>query len=228
MIKNKFFSFLLLFGVLSVYSQDIESRTLTTDPFYGVQVYSRLDVKLIPANVNKAVIYGDRKDDVVLSTKNKMIKIKLATNRVLNPGYTYIELYHSEPLDRVVAHQGVKLTSETIKQTSLNIEAKTGAVITLDANVDRLDAVTNTGGRIHLKGKATYFNLSLNTSGSCEAEELITEQSQVKSIAGGYAYVNATELLDAKVLLGGVLRVYGKPKKQIIQTNLLGKIIVEE
>ena len=193
MIKNKYFSFLLLFGVLCAYSQDIERRTLTTDPFYGVQVYSRLDVKLIQANVNKAVIYGDHKDDVVLSTKNKMIKIKLATNSVLNPGYTYIELYHSEPLDRMVAHQGVKLTSETIKQTSLTVEAKTGSVITLDANVDRLDAVTNTGGRIHLKGKATYFNLSLNTSGSCEAEKFITEQSQVKSIAGGYAYINATE-----------------------------------
>ena len=54
MIKNKRLSFLLLFGVLSAYSQDIERRTLTTDPFYGVQVYSRLDVKLIPANVNKA------------------------------------------------------------------------------------------------------------------------------------------------------------------------------
>jgi len=25
-----------------------------------------------------------------------------------------------------------------------------------------------------------------------------------------------------------VLRVYGKPKKQITQTNLLGKIIIEE
>ena len=109
----------------------------------------------------------------------------------------------------------------------MTVEAKTDAVITLDANVDRLDAVTNTGGRIHLKGKATYFNLSLNTSGSCEAEQLITEQSQVKSIAGGYAYVNATELLDAKVLLGGVLRVYGKPKKQITQTNLRENIILK-
>ena len=146
----------------------------------------------------------------------------------MNLGYTYIELYHSEPLDRIVAHQGVTLTTEAIEQTSLKVEAKSGAIITLEANVDRLDAVSNSAGRIHLKGQATNFNLSLSTSGSCEAEELLTEQSQVKSYAGGYAHINVSELVDAKIIGGGVLRVYGSPKKQVTQTNLGGKIIIEE
>lgn len=189
MKKQTSFFLLFIFIFLNAFSQDIERRTLTMGPFYGVKVFSKLDIKLIPSEVNKAIIYGDHKDEVILSLKNKMIKIKLASKSVLNLGYTYIELYHSEPLDRIVAHQGVTLTTEAIEQTSLKVEAKSGAIITLEANVDRLDAVSNSAGRIHLKGQATNFNLSLSTSGSCEAEELLTEQSQVKSYAGGYAHI---------------------------------------
>ena len=228
MKKQTSFFLLFIFIFLNAFSQDIERRTLTMGPFYGVKVFSKLDIKLIPSEVNKAIIYGDHKDEVILSLKNKMIKIKLASKSVLNLGYTYIELYHSEPLDRIVAHQGVTLTTEAIEQTSLKVDAKSGAIITLEANVDRLDAVSNSAGRIHLKGQATNFNLSLSTSGSCEAEELLTEQSQVKSYAGGYAHINVSELVDAKIIGGGVLRVYGSPKKQVTQTNLGGKIIIEE
>jgi len=228
MKKQTSFFLLFIFIFSNAFSQDIERRTLTMGPFYGVKVFSKLDIKLIPSEVNKAIIYGDHKDEVILSLKNKMIKIKLASKSVLNLGYTYIELYHSEPLDRIVAHQGVTLTTEAIEQTSLKVEAKSGAIITLEANVDRLDAVSNSAGRIHLKGQATNFNLSLSSSGSCEAEELLTEQSQVKSYAGGYAHINASELVDAKIIGGGVLRVYGSPKKQVTQTNLGGKIIIEE
>ena len=91
-----------------------------------------------------------------------------------------------------------------------------------------MDAVTNTAGRMHLNGKATNFNLSLNSSGSCDAEKLTTQQSKINSFLGGYAHIKVTNLLEAKVVGGGVLRVYGKPIKQITQANLLGKIIIEE
>jgi len=45
-------------------------------------------------------------------------------------------------------------------------------------------------------------------------------------MAAGYAHITATELIDAKVFGGGVLRVYGRPVKQISQTKLGGKIII--
>ena len=109
MKKQTSFFLLFIFIFLNAFSQDIERRTLTMGPFYGVKVFSKLDIKLIPSEVNKAIIYGDHKDEVILSLKNKMIKIKLASKSVLNLGYTYIELYHSEPLDRIVAHQGQHL-----------------------------------------------------------------------------------------------------------------------
>ena len=228
MINKRYLSPLYFLTFLSVFSQDIEKRTLTMSPFYGVKVFSKLDIKLIPSEFNKAVIYGDHKDEVVLSVKNNIIKIKLSSKSFLDPGYTYIELHHSEPLHQIVAHQGVTLSGEPIEQTSLKVEARSGAAITLNTTVDRLDVTSNTGGRVILEGKATSFRLSINTGGSCEAEELVTEQSEIKIYAGGYAYVTATELVDAKVVGGGVLRVYGNPQKQITDIKFTGKIVIEQ
>ena len=209
------------------FSQDLEQRNLAMGPFFSLSVYSGLDVKLIKSDVNKAVVFGDHKDDVILSLKRNTLIIKLSTKSFLDPGYTYVELYHSKPLDKISAHQGSSVASEEpIKQISLKLVAKTGAEIKVTTFTERLDVNTNTGGRVSLKGSAVNLNLFVSTGGTCDAEKLVSEQSEIRMMAAGYAHTTATELIDAKVFGGGVLRVYGRPVKQITQTKLGGKIII--
>jgi hypothetical protein len=209
------------------FSQDLEQRNLAMGPFFSLSVYSGLDVKLIKSDFNKAVVFGDHKDDVILSLKRNTLIIKLSTKSFLDPGYTYVELYHSKPLDKISAHQGSSVASEEpIKQISLKLVAKTGAEIKVTTFTERLDVNTNTGGRVSLKGSAVNLNLFVSTGGTCDAEKLVSEQSEIRMMAAGYAHITATELIDAKVFGGGVLRVYGRPVKQITQTKLGGKIII--
>ncbi|MDB4228677.1 DUF2807 domain-containing protein [Flavobacteriaceae bacterium] len=209
------------------FSQDLEQRNLAMGPFFSLSVYSGLDVKLIKSDVNKAVVFGDHKDDVILTLKRNTLNIKLSTKSFLDPGYTYLELYHSKPLDKISAHQGSSVVSEEpIKQTSLKLVAKTGAEIKVTTFTERLDVNINTGGRVSLKGSAVNLNLFVSTGGTCDAEKLVSEQSEIRMMAAGYAHITATELIDAKVFGGGVLRVYGRPVKQITQTKLGGKIII--
>ena len=209
------------------FSQDLEQRNLAMGPFFSLSVYSGLDVKLIKSDVNKAVVFGDHKDDVILTLKRNTLKIKLSTKSFLDPGYTYVELYHSKPLDKISAHQGSSVASEEpIKQTSLKLVAKTGAEIKVTTFTERLEVNTNTGGRVGLKGSVVNLNLIVSTGGTCDAEKLVSKQSEIRMTAAGYAHITATELIDAKVFGGGVLRVYGGPVKQITQTKLGGKIII--
>ena len=209
------------------FSQDLEQRNLAMGPFFSLSVYSGLDVKLIKSDVNKAVVFGDHKDDVILTLKRNTLIIKLSTKSFLDPGYTYVELYHSKPLHKISAHQGSSVASEEpIKQTNLKLVAKTGAEIKVTTFTERLDVNTNTGGRVSLKGSAVNLNLFVSTGGTCDAEKLVSEQSEIRMMAAGYAHTTATELIDAKVFGGGVLRVYGRPVKQITQTKLGGKIII--
>ena len=224
--KAFLFFFSSLFFFYS-FSQDLEQRNLATGPFFSLSVYSGLDIKLIKSDVNKAVVFGDHKDDVILTLKSNTLKIKLSTKSILDPGYTYVELYHSKPLDKIIAHQGSFITfEEPIKQTSLKLVAKTGAEIKATIFTERLDVNTNTGGRVDLNGSVVNLNLKVSSGGTCDAEKLISEQSEIRLIAAGYAHITATELIDAKVFGGGVLRVFGRPVKQITQTKFWGKIII--
>ena len=223
---------LTLFLVVSVYlvnAQDNQRRTLTTSPFIGVKVYSGLEVNLIASDVNKAVVYGSQSDDVILGMKNGVLQLKIALGSLSDSLPTRVDLYHSKLLNEITATQQAKITSQVpLVQTSLNLKSNTAAVIDFEIYADRLDAVATNGGRIELEGTVSSFNLNVNTGGSCEAEQLQTTQVQTKLIGGGYAYVTVSDLINAEVIAGSVLRVYGDPVKKVYQKKLGGKLYFEK
>ena len=223
---------LTLFLVVSVYlvnAQDNQRRTLTTSPFIGVKVYSGLEVNLIASEVNKAVVYGSQSDDVILGMKNGVLQLKIALGSISDSLPTRVDLYHSKLLNEITATQQAKITSQVpLVQTSLNLKSSTAAVIDFEIYADRLDAVATNGGRIELEGTVSSLNLNVNTGGSCEAEQLQTTQVQTKLIGGGYAYVTVSDLINAEVIAGSVLRVYGDPVKKVYQKKLGGKLYFEK
>lgn len=223
---------LTLFLVVSVYlvnAQDNQRRTLTTSPFIGVKVYSGLEVNLIASEVNKAVVYGSQSDDVILGMKNGVLQLKIALGSLSDSLPTRVDLYHSKLLNEITATQQAKITSQVpLVQTSLNLKSSTAAVMDFEIYTDRLDAVATNGGRIELEGTVSSFNLNVNTGGSCEAEQLQTAQVQTKLIGGGYAYVTVSDLINAEVIAGSVLRVYGDPVKKVYQKKLGGKLYFEK
>jgi hypothetical protein len=161
--------------------------------------------------------------------RNGILQIKIALGSYSDSIPTKIDLYHSKLLNKISALQGAQVISrEPIRQTSLNLESKTGGEIDFEVYADRVNAVANTGGRLALKGVVSNLNLKVNIGGSCEAEELQTSQTQVKLLGGGYAYLLVTKLLEAKVVGGSVLRVFGKPEKVVYERKLSGKIFFEE
>ena len=179
---------LFFFASLSLWSQDTEKKILAISPFQGLKVYSNLDVELISSDVNKVIAYGENSDFVVLSLKEGILKIRISGGSLLTPGKTKIELYHSRPLDQIHVYQESQLTASTpLEQTSLSLEAKTNAVINLEIQADRLDTKASLGGRIFLKGKVTNHEILITSSGLCEAEELITQQTKTKSYGGAYS-----------------------------------------
>jgi hypothetical protein len=223
---------LTLFLVVSVYlvnAQDNQRRALTTSPFIGVKVYSGLEVNLIASDVNKAVVYGSQSDDVILGMKNGVLQLKIALGSLSDSLPTRVDLYHSKLLNEITATQQAKITSQVpLVQTSLNLKSNTAAFIDFEIYADRLDAVATNGGRIELEGTVSSFNLNVNTGGSCEAEQLQTTQVQTKLIGGGYAYVTVSDLINAEVIAGSVLRVYGDPVKKVYQKKLGGKLYFEK
>jgi hypothetical protein len=89
---------------------------------------------------------------------------------------------------------------------------------------EKITSVVSTGSQLFLSGKVTNHQSVVNSGGACEAETLISEQTKVSVTAGGMSYVNAKELIEAKVTAGGIIRVYGNPKKMTTKKTIGGQI----
>jgi hypothetical protein len=228
-----YFSFLVFF-LSTLQAQQTESETtsgqeyerlVNVGEFINLKIYSGIEVKLIPSNENKLLISGEDRMDVVAKNKGQTLKIRHSLEHIFNPTFTYVEIYHSEELDYISLYQGAKLKADSIyKQTSISLKIQEASEAELKFEGEKLTSIVNSGGKLFLSGKATTHHSSVSSGGSCEGETFETEQSKVNVTAGGLSYINATELVEAKVTAGGIIRIYGNPKKMVTNKSIGGQI----
>lgn len=219
--------FFLFFLALTANSTAQKTKEISISPFLGVKVYSGIHVKLIPSDTNKMVISGENIETVVFTLKKDILKVRHSIDQLLNPSNTYVELHFTEDLDAIQSYQGSTIESTAeIKTTSINIKAHEGSRQTLNITSEKIDSKVKSGAFLNIQGKTTSHRLSILGGGICEAENLLTEQTNVKVTAGGVAYLHASELLDATVSVGGTVRIHGKPTK-LIRKKVIGGTIVE-
>jgi len=64
------------------------------------------------------------------------------------------------------------------------------------------------------------------TGGEFDAVKLVNEQAKINVIAGGFAYVSTSEYIEAKVKMGGTIKIYGNPRV-LEETIFLGGNILK-
>jgi hypothetical protein len=224
-----------LFLVTSAFSYSQEpqissnERVINLSTFINLKIYSGIEVKLIPSQENKVIISGEARQDVVAKIKGQTLKLRHTLEHILNPSFTYIELFHSEPLDEISLYQGTKLeTDHTYQQTSIFLKVQEGSTMRFKFEGEKLTSLVSTGGQLFLSGRSTTHHSVVNSGGACEAETFITEQTKTSVTAGGLSYVNATKLIEAKVTAGGTIRIHGKPQKLVTKKAIGGQIFEME
>jgi hypothetical protein len=226
------FSIFLVIFSIPVIAQDSEPQTdpsgerlLNTSEFVNLKVYSGIEVKLIPSDENKLLISGADRMDVIAKIKGQTLKIRHSLEHIINPTFTYVELYHTGLMDDITLYQGATLeVDSTYRQTSISLKIQEGASMDFKFEGEKLTSIVNSGGKLFLSGKVTNHQSSVSSGGACEAETFEAEQTKVNVTAGGIAYVYATELLEARVTAGGIIRIYGNPKKMVTKKAIGGKI----
>ena len=205
-------------------SQNYE-RQINVSEFINLKVYSGIEVKLIPAEENKLLIIGEDRMDVVAKIKGQTLKIRHSLDHILNPTFTYVELYHIGEIDQISLYQGTTLKADSIyRQTSITLKVQEGSTMNFKFQGQKLTSMVGTGGKLFISGKATNHQSSVSSGGACEGEIFETEQTKVNVTAGGLSYAYATELLEAKVTAGGIIRIYGNPKKIVTKRAIGGQI----
>ncbi len=225
-MKTSFLSLLFL-GSLSIFAQNSIEKQM--GDFTEVKVYDLIYVNLIPAEENKVVLTGKDAQDISLSNKDGVLKIRMETSKLFSGSNTSVAVYYKD-LAIIDANEGTKINSDhSITRDVLKLKTQEGGEIKVIVEVNELISKAVTGGKIQVNGTAITHDLHINTGGVLKGKDLITETTKVKIKAGGDAEINASELAEINIKAGGDVFVYGNPKV-IDQNKLFGgrvKVIKE-
>lgn len=216
----------IVYSLLLISSIGYSQTEKEVGDFNKVTTFDQIDVRLIPADVNKVVLTGNGSDEVELVNKNGELKIRMPFSKLLDGDNISAAVYFKK-IDAVEANEGSRISSEKeITNTSFDIKAKEGAEIHLNLQVEKLIVRVANGSKIELEGIATNQDVLVNSGGEFKGEKLHTNLTDITVNAGGNACIFATELVTAKVRAGGMITIYGKPK-QINKKIIAGGSIEE-
>ncbi|MBP8888113.1 MAG: DUF2807 domain-containing protein [Flavobacterium sp.] len=215
--------------IVFVFLCQIASAQVTRNlgDFDQVKVFDKINVKLIAASENKIVVTGTRADELETVNKNGELKIRMPFPKLLSGEDITVKLYFKN-LESIAVSEGSYVSSENdFKQTSLDLNAKSGGEIKLTIAVDKVSVKVNSGGIVSLFGTAENQEVVITSGGILNAKELATSQTTISVAAGGKSEIHASILVDAKVRAGGSIFIYGKPK-QVNQEVFIGGTILEK
>jgi hypothetical protein len=183
------------------------------ESFTEIKAFDRINTVLIKSNENKIVITGDDQDDVKISNKGGLLKIRMEFENQMDGGDVTVKVYHTETLTLIDSNENADITSEdTISGSKVKIAAQEGGKITLEIDIDNLYVKSTSGAEVTLSGKAKKQEALANAGGKVLNDQLNTTETKVTVNAGGSAKVHASDKMDAKVRAGGSIYVYGNPK----------------
>ncbi|WP_299435115.1 head GIN domain-containing protein [uncultured Maribacter sp.] len=210
-MKNILSLFLIAFISFTVTAQRKNTKDLKK--FTQLKVYDRIIVSLVKSNVNKIVITGDDKDEVSISNKNGLLKVRMEFDNFLDGGEAKATLYYTESLSLIDANENAKVTSEeTFKGNYTQIKGQEGGKVDLKVDLESVYIKSISGSEITLSGNANKQEINVNTGGKAFNKNLETKDTNVVVMAGGRADVKASDNVEAKVKAGGYIYIYGNPK----------------
>ena len=217
-----YFTIALLVVTTFLSAQNPKEKAVTN--FSEVKVYDLIKVNLIKSDENKVEITGDDIQDVEVINKDGKLKIRMKLDKIFNGERTFVAVHYTK-LQVIDGNEGASISSnELITQNQIELRAQEGAKLVIGLDVDKVSIRAVTGGIIETRGKAVSQDITLNTGGIYEGKAFETQNTTVNIKAAGEADVNASKVVDAKVLAGGDVYIYGNPESVQEKTTLGGRI----
>ena len=193
----------------------------TVGEFQELKVYDLIEVQLVKSKENKIVITGKNTEDVIIVNKRGKLKIKMNLEESFDGNDTSVILYYTN-IDIIDVNEGAFVTSKNkIKQFEIELRAQEGGRINVDLKVEVASIKSFSGGIIETTGKSNKQNISINTGGVYKGKDLRTKVTKIAIKVAGEADVNASELVDIRIRVGGDVYIYGKPER-VNESRVIG------
>ncbi|MBF8150782.1 DUF2807 domain-containing protein [Winogradskyella sp. F6397] len=116
------------------------------------------------------------------------------------------------------------LSTNTIEVSDLELNATSGADITLDVKTESLNCHSTSGSDIEISGSTINLIAEATSGSDIDASKLKAETSNVKATSGADISVNTSKALTANATSGGDIKYYGNPEKVNKSDNSAGRI----
>ncbi len=219
---KKTFILLFLLSVITGFSQTIITKNV--GDFSELKVFDLIEVNLIPSTENKVVIKGENTQDVKVINEDGKLKIRMYLDNRFNGEETFVEVHYTH-LKIIDGNEGSQITgNQLIKQNTIELKTQEGAQIRVGLEVNFVKVKAVSGGIIEVSGLAQTQEVTVNSGGIYEAEELISQDATLRITAGGEVQINSENSVDIRVTAGGDVTVYGNPKNVYKKTFAGGRI----
>ncbi|WP_109302055.1 head GIN domain-containing protein [Aquimarina sp. AU474] len=215
---------LLVFSLVTM-AQAQDAITKNIGDFNELKVFDKIRVTLIESTENKVEVMGIKRREVDVVQKGNLLKIRMFLDNLWDNNNTEVIVYYKE-INKIDVNEGANVEAKNIiSSKSLDLRAQEGGRIKAEIEAGYVFGKAITGGEIELDGNAKEQEVIINSGGQYYAQNLQTNETQVKVSAGGTAEVNAKNYLKANTNAGGTIRIFGNPKQMDTQKLLGGKII---
>jgi hypothetical protein len=222
--------FLFAFSISTAFAQEVRS----IEKFEGISSGGSFDIKIIKSSKNEVKIEGADADLL------EKLETEVTDNR-LNIGFKKgsswtskgfsnitITVYHTEKLEKLsLAGSGSIEWDGELYSTRLDINVAGSGKVCGRVAVSELEASIAGSGKICLKGAATRQDVRIAGSGDYQAEDLKTQETEIKISGSGDAEIYVTKFLEAKISGSGDVRYStggNELERQIVKVSGSGKV----
>jgi hypothetical protein len=216
---------ILMISFISL-SMTAQKTVSINEKFNELKISAGIQVELYTnADENKIIADESIFEAINYKVRENQLRITSSIESLIEGDLPLQLKVYVKDLNRLNVVQGSYLEFENkFKTNSLFLRAGEGSKIIGEVDVNSLEIKMLSGGLINLKGNASTQDVEVNTGGEYEGIDLKTKDTTVKISYGGEAEVYTTKNCEAKVIVGGIINIYGKPEFLNEKTNFGGEI----
>lgn len=208
---------LLAFSINTLTATAQQNKDVALTNFNEVNVASGIDLYLTQSNSENIKITGHEElvKNVEIEKSGSALNIRYKKNiswQRMFKGQTLKVYINYKNLQAITASGGSDVYGQnTLKATSLKIQASGGSDIKLDVATKDLEVTVSGGSDADLKGTATNMNIQSSGGSDVNALGLVSEYAKVSASGGSDANVHVTKGLEASASGGSDVNYKGDP-----------------
>lgn len=200
------------------------NRTIASD-FNQIKISQGLELYITQSNAEALRIEADE-------NLHDLIKTEIENNTLSIYTSENIKSAASKKIHLRVKHlSGIKATSgslvkatNTLKEDVLELNATSGANITLDVITQHLNCHSTSGSSIKLRGTTNILNAQATSGSRIKAFDLIANTSKVQASSGANIRTSTSKELTASASSGGDISYSGTPQTMKTSKSASGSV----